>query len=89
MGHPAPLISQRSYTIFTADASLTAGYRNFDLTVSATNLFDVTYRLSEFNYASDFRNEGPPTLVPARHFAAGAPREILFTLSANLGGAQP
>ncbi len=89
IGQRALPFGQRSDTIFTADASLTAGYRNFDFTVAATNLFDVTYRLSEFNYASDFRNEGPPTLVPARHFAAGAPREILFTLSANLGGAQP
>lgn len=88
IGQRALPFGQRSDTIFTADASLTVGYRNFDLTVAATNLFDVGYRLSEFNYASDFRDDGPPTLVPARHFAAGAPREILFTLSANFGGAQ-
>lgn len=89
IGQRALPFGQRSDTIFTADASLTVGYRDFELSVAATNLFDIAYRLSEFNYASDFRNAGPPTLVPARHFAAGAPREILFTLSANLGGGQP
>lgn len=89
IGQRALPFGQRSDTILTADASVTVGYRDYDLTVAATNLFDTAYRLSEFNYASDFRNNGPPTLVPARHFAAGAPREILFTLSANFGGGQP
>jgi iron complex outermembrane receptor protein len=89
IGQRALPYGQRSDTIVTADASLTIGYRHFDLTVAATNLFDVGYRLSEFQYASDFQKDGPPSLVPARHFAAGAPREVLFTLGANFGGAQP
>ncbi|MBK8255446.1 MAG: TonB family protein [Polyangiaceae bacterium] len=86
IGQRALPFGQRSDTIFTADASVTVGYRNFDLTVAATNLFDTQYRLTELNYASDFTSDGPPTLVPARHFAAGAPREVLFTLAANFGG---
>jgi hypothetical protein len=86
IGQRALPYGQRSDTIFTMDASLTAGYRNFDFTVAATNLLDTRYRLSEFNYASDFERRGAPSLVPARHFAAGPPREVLFTLSANFGG---
>ena len=86
IGQRALPFGQRSDTIFTMDASLTAGYRNLDLTVAATNLLDTRYRLSEFNYASDFERRGAPSLVPARHFAAGPPRELLFTLSANFGG---
>lgn len=89
IGRRALPFGQRSDTIFTTDASLTIGYRHFDFTVAATNLFDVAYRLTELNYASDFQSQGSPTLVPARHFAAGAPREVLFTLGANFGGEKP
>ena len=86
IGQRALPFGQRSDTIFTVDASLTAGYRNFDFTVSATNLLDTGYRLTELNFASDFQGNGAPTLVPARHFAAGPPREVMFTLAANFGG---
>ena len=47
---------------------------------------DRRYRLSEFNFASDFRNNPQPTLVPARHFSAGAPRGLFITFTATLGG---
>jgi hypothetical protein len=51
-----------------------------------TNLLDRQYRLGEYNYASDFHSQPEPTLVPVRHFSAGAPREFLFTLTFNVGG---
>jgi hypothetical protein len=54
--------------------------------ISATNLFDRQYRLGEYNYASDFHTQPEPTLVPVRHFTAGAPRALLFTLTFNVGG---
>jgi hypothetical protein len=55
--------------------------------VSALKLFDTRYRLSEFNFASDFRSTPPyPTLVPVRHFTAGAPRTVLLTVAFTLGG---
>ena len=62
--------------------------RALSLSLSATNLLDRRYRLGEFNYASDFRQDpqAAPTLVPVRHFAAGAPRALLFTLTTNFGG---
>ena len=51
------------------------------------NLHDRRYRLGEYNYASDFRSRAWPTLVPARHFTAGAPRTFMLTLGVSFGGA--
>lgn len=86
VGRRALPYGQRSDQIFTLDASLSVAWRIFEVALIGTNLLDTQYRLSEFNYASDFRNEGQPTLVPARHFAAGAPRGLFLALSATLGG---
>jgi TonB family protein len=88
IGRRALPYGQRSDTIFVADAGVTLGYRNFELGVSATNLFDTAYKQAEFNFASDWHTASAPTLVPARHFAAGPPREVLFSLSANFGGSK-
>ena len=52
----------------------------------ATNVLDRQYRLSEFNYASDFRGQSQPTLVPARAFTAGAPRAVFLSAAINFGG---
>jgi TonB family protein len=77
---------QRSQDIFTVDASATLEWRNVEIGVLATNLFDQRYRLTELNYASDFHSQAQPTLVPERHFTAGAPRGIFGTLAINFGG---
>ena len=86
VGRRALPFGERSDTIFTVDTSASVAWRSFELGFIATNLFDRQYRLAEFNFASDFRGEAQPTLVPARHFAAGAPRGLFVTLSATLGG---
>jgi hypothetical protein len=86
VGRRALPFGQRSDEIFTIDASASVGWRMFEVALVATNLLDRQYRLSEFNYASDFQNTPQPTLVPARHFAAGAPRGLFLTLTATLGG---
>jgi iron complex outermembrane receptor protein len=89
IGERALPYGQRSDTILTVDAGVTLGYRNFDLGISASNLFDTAYRQAEFNFVSDWHSAGAPTLVPARHFSAGAPREVMFSLSGNFGGYNP
>jgi hypothetical protein len=38
-------------------------------------------------FPSVFAPSDGVTLVPSRHFAAGAPRTVLFTLGYTLGGA--
>jgi hypothetical protein len=86
VGRRALPFGQRSDVIFTLDASASLAWRMFEVGLVATNLLDRSYRLSEFNFASDFRGEAQPTLVPARHFSAGAPRAVFLTLTATLGG---
>jgi hypothetical protein len=85
---PRPLPQgQRGDAVFTTDVSATLGWSLLELGVSCTNLFDSRYRLGEYNYASDFHSTAPfPTLVPVRHFAAGAPRALYVTLAIHLGG---
>jgi len=84
---PRPLpYGARSDVIFTIDANLIFGWPAVQAGFSVTNLLDRQYRLGEYNYASDFHSQPEPTLVPVRHFSAGAPREFLFTLTFNVGG---
>jgi iron complex outermembrane receptor protein len=76
-----------SDTIFLSDASLGLGWSIWNVRLVGQNLFDARYKLGEYNYASDFHSAPAPTLVPERSFTAGAPQQILLSLSATLGGA--
>ena len=76
----------RSDRIFTIDTNLEIGWPVLRAGVSITNLLNTQYRLGEYNFASDFHSQSEPTLVPVRHFAAGAPQAFLFTLTTNFGG---
>ena len=89
VGHRALPYGQRSDTIFTFDAGASARYRAYELELQVTNLLDTRYRAAELNYVSDFRSQPLPTLVPARHFAAGAPRAVFVSFAIALGGEQP
>lgn len=75
---------QRSNVVFTIDTNLTVAWKGLEVGLVATNLFDTRYRLGEYNYESTFA-PGMPTLVPARHFAAGAPRAFFATLAVTVG----
>jgi TonB family protein len=77
----------RSDRIFTIDTNFEIGWPVFRAGLAVTNLLNTEYRLGEYNFASDFHSQSEPTLVPVRHFSAGAPRELLFTLTTNFGGA--
>lgn len=84
---PRPLPQgERSNPIAVFDVHASVGIWLFDLGLVATNLTAAQYRLGEYNYASDFGSQPFPTLVPMRHFSAGAPQQFLFSLSINLGG---
>jgi TonB family protein len=88
---PRPLpLGERGNTIFTTDINAVVGWSFLELGFVCTNLFDARYRLSEFNYASDFtpitHSQQFPTLVAVRHFSAGAPRAFFFTVGVNFGG---
>jgi hypothetical protein len=82
-----------SDTIFAVDGNATIAWTNYEIGLSVTNLLDTKYRLSEFNYVSNFNAggagapSGPPPYVPARLFTAGAPRSVFANLTVNFGGA--
>jgi outer membrane receptor protein involved in Fe transport len=86
VGHRPLPYGQRSDVLFTLDTSASLAWTHYELGLSVTNLLDRQYRLGEYNFASDFHTEASPTLVPVRHFSAGAPRAIFGTLAVNLGG---
>jgi len=73
-----------SATTFLVDLAATLRWRAVTLGVITTNLFDRRYRLGEYTYVSDFRSQGYPTLVAARHFTAGEPRAIYGTLAVTI-----
>jgi TonB family protein len=79
--------SQLSDVIFVSDASVGVGWGPWKVRLEAQNLFDSRYKLGEYNYASDFHSQPEPTLAPERAFTAGAPRIVLLSISATLGGA--
>ena len=86
VGSRALPFGQRSGDIFTLDASASLGWTHYEVGLLATNLTANKYRLGELNYASDFNSQAHPTLVPERHFTAGAPRGFFVTFGVNFGG---
>jgi TonB family protein len=88
IGRRALPYGQRSDTIFTLDGSGALRYGPFELELAVTNLLDTRYKVAEYDFASNFPASpgAAPTLVPARQFAAGAPRMLFLTLSVTIGG---
>ncbi len=83
---PRPLpFGQRGEHVVTLDANASVAWRWVELGFTVTNLLDQQYRLSEFNYVSDFQSRDAPTLVPARHFSAGSPRAFFVSLIFRFG----
>jgi hypothetical protein len=79
---PRPLpFNEHSADQILADLAANVAYKPVTFGLTVTNLLDRKYRLSEYNYVSDFRSQDYPTLVPARHFVAGEPRAIFATLA--------
>ncbi len=86
VGRRALPYNQRSDVIFTLDTSTKVAWHMWEVGLDVTNLLDRRYRLGEYNYTSDFKSQEQPTLVPMRHFTAGPPRVVTFTLGITLGG---
>jgi iron complex outermembrane recepter protein len=87
VGRRALPFGQRSNVIALLDISTEFSWRNLLVGASISNLFDNRYALGDYNFTSNFdSNSNSPTLVPARHFSAGAPRAITFTLGFQFGG---
>ena len=82
----ALLYRERGESTFVVDGSIGARWRAFEIGAQIQNLFDARYRLSELNYASEFRADTPaPNLVPVRHFSAGAPLTLMVSVTVHFG----
>lgn len=88
IGERALPYGQRSDAVFTLDTSARLAWRWFSMGLAVENLLDTEYRIGEYNYVSDFHSKEAPTLVPARHFIAGAPRTFTFSVAVSVGGDQ-
>jgi hypothetical protein len=85
---PRPLpLAETGDEVFTVDAQAATRWAHLELGVIAQNLFDAQYRWGQYNFVSDFRSRPFPTLVAARHFAAGPPRSVLVVFTVHLGSA--
>lgn len=81
---PLPF-EQLGAAIGTVDAAARLRWRWIELGVEAQNLLDRRNREVELNYPSNFGDpEAPASRLPARHFVAGAPLQILGTITAYL-----
>jgi len=82
IGRRALPFDQSSPWNIVLDTTATLRWRILELGIRIDNLLDRQYAQSEFFYASDWRTRLPyPTLAPASHFTAAAPRTYLFTLA--------
>jgi iron complex outermembrane receptor protein len=87
VGHRPLPYGDVSDVIFVSDASLGFAWTIWNVRLSGQNIFGSQYKLGEYNYASNFQKYLPePTLAPERSFTAGAPRTVMLSLSATLGG---
>jgi iron complex outermembrane recepter protein len=76
--------SQFSDPTFQVDASLGLRAGPVKVGVRATNLTNQQFASSQFFYTSNFNSRAYPTLTPAAHFTAAAPRIVLLTLELDL-----
>ena len=82
---PKPLpLGRFSEPIFLMDAGARLTWKGLELGLELQNLLDARWREAEYNYVSNFRGaEAAPSLLSARHFSAGAPRQLRGTLTVH------
>lgn len=66
------------------DAVASLGWGPFGLGLEVFNLLDKRYAAMEFNYVSQWDPSSPPSRLPERHLAAGAPRTVMATFEVAL-----
>lgn len=66
------------------DASASLRWRAVELGVQVSNLLDTGYAATAYSFVSDWQTTPLPSLIPATHVAAGAPRTVLATLAVQL-----
>lgn len=70
--------------VFVMDVRAAIRMQELELSLDTYNLLNVDWNDSEFVYASNFDQGRNPSLIPVKHFTAGAPRTVLFTLALHI-----
>lgn len=82
---PRPLpYDEWSFAVFLADALLAARVGAVEVRAEVHNLFDSRWRDGEFVFASRYASGAAASLLPVRHFSAGAPRQFSLTMELHL-----
>jgi hypothetical protein len=55
-----------------------------ELVLDVQNLLGASWRDGEFVFPSSWSPPASPSRLPARHFTAGAPRQLVLTLEVHL-----
>ena len=79
---PRPLpYGQFAAPVHLLDASASIRYAMVEVGVEAFNLLARKWAVTEYNFVSDWGTRPIPSLLPARHFAAGPPLSAMGTLT--------
>jgi hypothetical protein len=63
------------------DGSASVRWRALELGIEVWNLLDLRYAQNEYAFVSNWGRTDLPSLIPARHLVAGAPRSFLGSLA--------
>ena len=78
---PRPLpFSQQANPVSLLDLSAGLRWWFVELGIEVYNVAGSRYAATEYSFVSDWGTRDVPSLVPARHIAAGAPRTVLGSL---------
>lgn len=79
---PRPLpFAQFASPVAVLDVSGSLAWRFIELGLECFNIAGTQYAATAYSFVSNWQTTSVPSLVPARHFAAGAPRTVLATVS--------
>ncbi|MEW5737995.1 MAG: TonB-dependent receptor [Myxococcota bacterium] len=82
---PRPLpYDEFSYAVFLWDVRAALQVGRVELTLDVQNLLGARWRDGEFVFPSYWDPPAQPSLLPARHFTAGTPRQFSLTLEVHL-----
>lgn len=66
--------------VLLVDAQASVRLREVELKLESFNVLGAQWNDGEFVYASNFERAAAPSLLPARHVTAGAPRTVMMSL---------
>jgi TonB family protein len=70
---------QRSPPVFLLDARAAVRRQFLEISLDAINVLDLRYADTEYAFPSNWNTSQAPSLLPARHVAAGSPRTLMLS----------